>query len=94
MDRVEYTTMVGQVQKLRELARQQQELDTARIYAAYAQLATNASFDIVLSSWIQRVLLAPITTEAEMGRHDFVLSILTDLRNAVEGARMPRGLAE
>jgi hypothetical protein len=91
VDRVDYLTQAGQLAKLRDEARQWQAIETARIYAAYVELAQLPSFDIVLTSWLQRTVLAPIVTPQDMGRHDFVLSVLTDLRNAMDGARLPGG---
>lgn len=87
MDRIDYTTLAAQKRLVLEEAVRRQRLEQARVYAAYAQLAEHPSFEIVLCSLIQRVMLAPITTDRDMGRHDLLLSILTDVRFAVEGSR-------
>jgi hypothetical protein len=79
----------AQVRRVRDLAKEGQEIAQARVYMAYVQLAGNPHFDTLLCSLIERVLLRPITNEVDRGKHQVVLDILTDLRNAVAGATRP-----
>lgn len=92
MDRIDYMSLAGQQALLREQARQEIRLEASRVYAAYVALATNESFQIVLNSWMQRWLLVDITNEVAMGKHNVVVGILADLRNALSGAQGTRGL--
>jgi hypothetical protein len=79
----------AQIRRVRDLAKQQQEIDQARIYMAYVQLAANPHFDTLLCSLIERAMLRPMTNDVDRGKHQVVLDILTDLRNAVAGATRP-----
>lgn len=88
MELADYRVRQAQAALVREQSRQQSVLEAQRVYAAYVQLETNESFQIVLNYWIQRVLLVEITTEHDMGKHNFVVGVLQDMRNAAEAIRL------
>lgn len=84
----DWLTARGQAQAVKLQAQALARLDVARYYGALVELASQPSFDIVLTHWIAAVLMAPCKTPEDMGKQHFVLQVLQDLRNAVEGRTM------
>jgi hypothetical protein len=78
-----------QARQLEIQARQVETLEVARVQAAYRHLGENEDFLVVRTYWIERYLLAPITTEQEMGQHNFVVQMLAEMRAAGVAERRP-----
>jgi hypothetical protein len=71
-----------QGQRLAALATAQEKLEVARVHAAYRQLVANVHFQVLRDYWMHRYMLQPILTEEDRGRHNFLVQMLAEMREA------------
>lgn len=79
----------GQARAAKERALFHKRLSRARVYAAYKNLATNASWDIFLTDLVEGVLLRPCLGDVDRGKQHLAIEILTHSAMALQEQQVP-----